>query len=81
MTPKRPTGFPFDEQQCPMKFGSWSYSGFAIELGKGDVVLENYMPNGEWILMGVPAALNVFKYDCCPDPYYDVRLTQNCIYF
>ncbi len=55
-----------------MKFGSWSYSGFAIQLEKGDVVLENYMKNGEWFLMGIPTDLNVFKYDCCPDPYYDV---------
>lgn len=54
-------GFPFDDQRCPMKFGSWTYSGYAIELEKGIVETATYMQNGEWLLMGVPVERNVFK--------------------
>ena len=26
------TFFPFDEQKCPLKFGSWTYDGFQLDL-------------------------------------------------
>ena len=26
--------FPFDEQKCHMKFGSWTYDGFKVSLPK-----------------------------------------------
>ena len=27
--------FPFDEQTCVMKFGSWTYDGFQVNVGIG----------------------------------------------
>ena len=27
------TWFPFDDQDCEMKFGSWTYNGFKVPLG------------------------------------------------
>ncbi|RWS28834.1 neuronal acetylcholine receptor subunit alpha-7-like protein [Leptotrombidium deliense] len=50
------TWFPFDDQTCLMKFGSWSYVASALDLRVhseegGD--LSTYIENGEWILLGL----------------------------
>ena len=29
------TWFPFDDQQCDLKFGSWTYSGWQVGCGNG----------------------------------------------
>ena len=48
------TWFPFDQQLCKLKFGSWSYDSFGIDLqlqnDNGDI--SSYIPNGEWVLLG-----------------------------
>ncbi|CAH1797308.1 unnamed protein product [Owenia fusiformis] len=76
--------FPFDDQLCTMKFGSWTYDGSKINLtllgtagntGEGDI--STYQPSGEWDLIGVSGIRNVEKYDCCPDPYLDITYTIN----
>uniref|UniRef100_A0A914CCU9 Uncharacterized protein n=1 Tax=Acrobeloides nanus TaxID=290746 RepID=A0A914CCU9_9BILA len=70
------TWFPFDDQDCVMKFGSWTYSGYFIDLYNDTVSLDPYTPNGEWDLLNVQSIRNVIYYDCCPDePYHDVTLT------
>jgi len=52
------TFFPFDEQRCPLKFGSWTYDGFQMDLvnlsSSGD--LTKYTSSGEWDLVGMPVA-------------------------
>ncbi|XP_013406819.1 neuronal acetylcholine receptor subunit alpha-7 [Lingula anatina] len=72
------TWFPFDDQLCKMKFGSWTHDGTQINLllekPEGDT--SSFIPNGEWNLIGVPGKRNVLLYDCCPDnPYIDVTYT------
>ncbi|XP_077989123.1 neuronal acetylcholine receptor subunit alpha-7-like [Glandiceps talaboti] len=66
--------FPFDEQMCHLKFGSWTYDGFKMDLQKlyeeGDV--SSFISNGEWDLIGVPVNRNEFFYPCCPEPYPDI---------
>uniref|UniRef100_A0A158Q8R2 Cation transporter family protein n=1 Tax=Elaeophora elaphi TaxID=1147741 RepID=A0A158Q8R2_9BILA len=44
--------FPFDEQRCFFKFGSWTYDGDKLDLqpGKGGFDISEYMPSGEWAL-------------------------------
>ncbi|EDS30370.1 conserved hypothetical protein [Culex quinquefasciatus] len=45
------TWFPFDDQRCEMKFGSWTYDGFQnalvcvtrYKMGRDDRWLESYM--------------------------------------
>ena len=49
------TWFPYDDQVCHLKFGSWTYNGFQLDLRlrqKG-VDLSNYVVNGEWSLIGI----------------------------
>lgn len=46
--------FPFDEQRCKLKFGSWTYDGQLLDLqlesDKGDT--STFIRNGEWKLLG-----------------------------
>ncbi len=71
------TYFPFDMQRCPLKFGSWTYDGFQLDLinlkESGD--LSKFIPSGEWDLEGMPAVRNEDYYSCCPEPYVDVTYT------
>jgi len=48
------TWFPFDEQKCNMKFGSWTYdiTGIDLRLNGDGSDLSSYMTNGEWELLG-----------------------------
>lgn len=69
--------FPFDEQSCKLKFGSWTY-----DLSQVDVINKtsvgdtgNLMSNGEWDLLGFTSERNELKYNCCPQPYPDVTFT------
>ncbi|XP_064092143.1 neuronal acetylcholine receptor subunit alpha-7-like isoform X14 [Macrobrachium nipponense] len=72
------TWFPFDDQRCKMKFGSWTYSGWQLDLqlqseDGGD--LSDFIKNGEWDLIEVPGVRNVQNYRCCPEPYVDITFT------
>lgn len=46
--------FPFDEQKCSLKFGSWTYDEATVDLkNKSDrAQLDSYIKNGEWFLEG-----------------------------
>nr|AWX65634.1 nicotinic acetylcholine receptor alpha 6 subunit [Laodelphax striatellus] len=72
------TWFPFDDQNCKMKFGSWTYDGSQLQLELkseegGD--LSDFITNGEWYLLGMPGVKNVLTYQCCPESYIDVTFT------
>ncbi|KAG5884944.1 hypothetical protein JTB14_032813 [Gonioctena quinquepunctata] len=72
------TWFPFDDQHCDMKFGSWTYDGNQLDLilnseEGGD--LSDFITNGEWYLIGMPGKKNTIVYQCCPQPYVDVTFT------
>ncbi|GFR96694.1 neuronal acetylcholine receptor subunit alpha-6 [Elysia marginata] len=71
------TFFPFDDQLCKMKLGSWAYDGFQVDVYNRTVPvdLSNYVSNGEWQLMTVTAKRNVVHYPCCPEPFPDVIFT------
>ena len=47
--------FPFDEQRCHMKFGSWTYDGTKLNLTTRTEIAykEVLQPNGEWDLIGL----------------------------
>jgi nicotinic acetylcholine receptor len=81
------TWFPFDDQNCDMKFGSWTYNGFNLDFqlkdDEGD--LGTYVLNGEWDLLGVPAKRNEVIYECCPEPYLDItfiiKIRRRTLYY
>ena len=61
--------FPFDEQSCDMKFGSWTYDGYQVDLKhisqvKGSNVVEigidlkEFYLSVEWDILAVPATRN-----------------------
>nr|CAI5824590.1 unnamed protein product [Callosobruchus analis] len=77
------TWFPFDDQRCEMKFGSWTYDGLQVSFyhfidldlqlqddAGGDI--SSFITNGEWDLLGVPGKRNEIYYNCCPEPYIDI---------
>jgi len=75
--------FPFDEQTCVMKFGSWTYDGFQVDLRHIDeennraeveigVDLTEFYMSVEWDILEVPAIRNVKYYTCCDEPYLDI---------
>uniref|UniRef100_A0A0R3RWT7 Acetylcholine receptor subunit alpha-type acr-16 n=1 Tax=Elaeophora elaphi TaxID=1147741 RepID=A0A0R3RWT7_9BILA len=71
------TWFPFDEQICGLKFGSWTHNGFALDLqidaddsnSTHQMDISDYVLNGEWDLIATPAVRNVKRFVCCPEPY------------
>ncbi|XP_076625444.1 nicotinic acetylcholine receptor alpha4 isoform X4 [Colletes latitarsis] len=75
--------FPFDEQTCVLKFGSWTYDGFKVDLrhmdekSKSNVVdvgvdLSEFYMSVEWDILEVPAVRNEKFYTCCDEPYLDI---------
>jgi len=75
--------FPFDTQTCHLKFGSWSFDGFQVDLvhidsEKGNntvdygMDLSEYYLNVEWDILSVPAERHIKYYPCCPEPYPDI---------
>ncbi|KAF6206614.1 hypothetical protein GE061_017850 [Apolygus lucorum] len=75
--------FPFDEQTCVMKFGSWTYDGFQVDLRHVDEVKEStivaigvdlseFYTSVEWDILEVPAVRHEKYYTCCDEPYLDI---------
>ncbi|KAI8438693.1 hypothetical protein MSG28_011109 [Choristoneura fumiferana] len=66
--------FPFDVQLCTMKWASWTYDGFQLDLKKqfdtGDT--SNYQTNGEFDLVSFEALRHNQYYSCCVEPYPDI---------
>ncbi|ELU14382.1 hypothetical protein CAPTEDRAFT_204309 [Capitella teleta] len=71
------TYFPFDDQKCRLKFGSWTYDGFQVDMTNRtvDIDLSNYIANGEWELISIVIERNVVYYACCAEPFPDVTFT------
>ncbi|CAH0559898.1 unnamed protein product [Brassicogethes aeneus] len=69
--------FPFDLQSCQLKWASWTYDGYQVELVKqteeGDV--SNYQANGEFDLLSFSSEKHIVFYSCCPEPYPDITYT------
>ncbi|XP_033180735.1 acetylcholine receptor subunit alpha-like 1 isoform X1 [Bombus impatiens] len=75
--------FPFDEQTCFMKFGSWTYDGYTVDLRhlaqtedsnqiEVGIDLTDYYISVEWDIIKVPAERNEAFYICCEEPYPDI---------
>lgn len=73
--------FPFDVQECALKFGSWTYDGFKMDLqllvDDGNITpdqidMSEYVESNSWKILDAPAKRNEQKYSCCPEPYVDL---------
>ncbi|CAH8664994.1 unnamed protein product [Dicrocoelium dendriticum] len=81
--------FPFDEQTCHMKFGSWTYDGNRLDVSfinnEQHVLLDDYTESNEWEIFARPAMRNVKYYPCCQEPYPDLTyflfLRRNAAFF
>nr|XP_040565965.1 neuronal acetylcholine receptor subunit alpha-7-like [Lepeophtheirus salmonis]XP_040565967.1 neuronal acetylcholine receptor subunit alpha-7-like [Lepeophtheirus salmonis] len=82
------TWFPFDEQNCTFKFGSWTHDGNRLNLSmmdsKGD--LTNFETSVEWEVLGMPAIRTEDIYDCCKDKIfqditYTIQLRRRTLYY
>ncbi|CAJ0939493.1 unnamed protein product, partial [Mesorhabditis belari] len=79
--------FPFDEQVCFLKFGSWTYDGDKLDLqpAEGGFDISEYLENGEWALPLTTVSRNVKRYDCCDEPYLDLtfylHLRRRTLYY
>ncbi len=72
--------FPFDDQKCKLKFGSWAHDASRIEMrSPSETTSANsyYIPNGEWKLLRITTKENIKKYQCCKNPFADVTVTVN----
>ena len=56
--------FPFDDQKCNIKFVSWTYNGFKVDLDvkSNKTDLGSYMPSGEFELIDAPAKKDIDFY-------------------
>ena len=66
--------FPYDQQECYLKFGSWSYNSKKLNLSFWDTAIDiaNYQRHQGWELISTDYKLNEDYYSCCPDPYQDI---------
>ncbi|MEE6513346.1 hypothetical protein FKM82_020920 [Ascaphus truei] len=68
------TFFPFDYQNCTLKFGSWTYDKAKIDLVMiGSAInLKEYWESGEWVIIKAPGYKHEMKYNCCAEIYQDI---------
>lgn len=68
------TYFPFDYQNCTMKFGSWTYDKAKIDLVLigSTVNLNDFWESGEWTIIDAPGYKHDIKYNCCEEIYTDI---------
>jgi len=71
------SNFPFDVQNCYMKFGSWTYDGLNLDIDfydkKAEIDTSDYIESNEWNLVGHPAERRVEYYGGLEAPYVDLR--------
>ncbi|XP_074115235.1 acetylcholine receptor subunit beta-like 1 [Cotesia typhae] len=82
------TYFPFDQQTCLMKFGSWIYNGDQVSLGllddKNYVSLSDYSKSGTWDIIEVPAYLNVYSEPNAPtetDITFYIKIRRKTLFY
>ncbi|XP_067045357.1 neuronal acetylcholine receptor subunit alpha-2-like isoform X2 [Acropora muricata] len=70
------THFPFDEQTCTMKFGSWTFEVVDLDIHADNSPLHStqYVKSAEWDLMAASKQRNVQSYACCDYPFSDVTI-------
>lgn len=81
--------FPWDMQTCRLKFGSWTFHGFKLDLAFYNDLpgadLSTFTRNGEWDLLSADATRNEVFYGCCPEPYpdltFEIRIKRRTLFY
>ncbi|RWS22863.1 acetylcholine receptor subunit alpha-like protein, partial [Leptotrombidium deliense] len=88
--------FPFDVQSCPLKFGSWTYDGYEVDLrhvlqenDSSEVALgvdmSEFYKSVEWDILLVPAKYDNEYFDCCPEPYphitFNITMRRKTLFY
>uniref|UniRef100_A0A670Z0P0 Acetylcholine receptor subunit alpha n=1 Tax=Pseudonaja textilis TaxID=8673 RepID=A0A670Z0P0_PSETE len=65
------TYFPFDYQNCTLKFGSWTHDKTHIDLVlvSSTMNLRDYWESGEWAIIKAPGLKQDISYNCCDAIY------------
>ncbi|XP_048376616.1 neuronal acetylcholine receptor subunit alpha-3-like isoform X1 [Stegostoma tigrinum] len=68
------TYFPFDYQNCSMKFGSWTHDQAKIDLALigNEINRKDFWESGEWEIIAAPGFKHAIKYNCCEEIYPDI---------
>ncbi|XP_012580269.1 PREDICTED: neuronal acetylcholine receptor subunit alpha-6 [Condylura cristata] len=68
------TFFPFDHQNCSLKFGSWTYDKAKIDLLiiGSKVDMNDFWENSEWEIVDASGYKHDIKYNCCEEMYTDI---------
>uniref|UniRef100_A0A914I8V5 Uncharacterized protein n=1 Tax=Globodera rostochiensis TaxID=31243 RepID=A0A914I8V5_GLORO len=88
------TWFPFDEQMCLLKFGSWTHTrnsldlcvnGTSMDMVKHSIDLYYYVPNGEWELIATPVSKVLLPYgdsnDFFVELHFFIHIRRKTIYY
>ncbi|XP_020917719.1 neuronal acetylcholine receptor subunit alpha-9-II isoform X2 [Exaiptasia diaphana] len=79
--------FPFDNQTCIWRMGSWSFHTSFLDVfpGKDTADLSDYVENGEWSLQSVIPYRLVKTYECCEGAYseirFEIKLRRRTLYY
>lgn len=67
--------FPFDTQNCYLKFGSWVYNKQTLNITQFNVSIDfdNYQEHDGWQILSNRTEYTEQKYACCPDLYPDLK--------
>jgi len=69
--------FPFDEQTCFMKFGSWKFSKKYLDIRvidpttyKKPIISYKNFKHNEWDIIGSKGKTDDIEYNCCPGDFF-----------
>lgn len=70
--------WPFDEQECSLIFGSWTYDGNEVQLhpmhNATEPQIDLLISGTEWKITKTSLKKSTKVYQCCPEPYIDVEI-------
>jgi len=73
--------FPFDDRDCEITIGSWSYDSrnIDLQLREDNADLSSYITNNDWDLIGMPGTRNEMYYGPYLDIRYEVKLRRRTL--
>ena len=82
--------FPFDNQNCRLKFGTWTYNERLVNLTLPDGASfgwagnSSYQENAEWVLISAFGTRNTIEYDGIGvfiDVTYEINIQRKTVYY